>query len=325
MGSRSIRAALALVFAAGLRTLAALSILTWTPAALADEPRKPAPIKPAPAADDDRPVNPHVTPRSDDRRPVNPHAPKAEASAPDAESAKPTPSAVADAGMVDADKALILLAEGNEHWTSGAPANPNIEAARRRAVAEQGQKPFVTILTCADSRLPVERIFDRGVGDLFVVRVAGNVAGPSEVSTIEYGVEHLKTPLLVIMGHTKCGAVAAAASGAAVHGNLARLLASIAPAVDRARRNNPGVDEKQVAALAVKENVWQTVFDLYKASPTVLEMVRHDELRVVGAICDISTGKVEWLGPHPWQAELLDALRDKKEVPEAVGAADPQH
>ncbi|MFZ4576372.1 MAG: carbonic anhydrase, partial [Phycisphaerales bacterium] len=168
---------------------------------------------------------------------------------------------------------------------------------------------FVTVLTCADSRLPVERIFDRGVGDVFVVRVAGNVAGDSETGTIEYGVEHLNTPLLVVMGHTKCGAVAAAASGAQLHGKLAGLIDHIGPAVERARKNNPAADDAQIAQLAITENVWQTVYDLYKSSPEVLEKVENGELKVVGALCDISTGKVEWLGEHPWQSELLTALK----------------
>jgi carbonic anhydrase len=163
-------------------------------------------------------------------------------------------------------------------------------------------------LTCADSRIPVEQVFDQGVGDIFTVRVAGNTAGISETGTIEYGAGHLKTPLLVVMGHTKCGAVGAAASNAPVHGMVAKLVANIQPAVERARRNNPGIDDKQLAAIAVKENVWQTVFDLFKNSDELREMVAHGKLKVVGAVYDIATGKVEFLGEHPWQGELLGAL-----------------
>ena len=119
-----------------------------------------------------------------------------------------------------ADEALALLTQGNQRWVDGTTTNPSTDAERREALAENGQHPFVTILTCADSRIPVERVFDRGVGELFVVRVAGNVAGSSETGTIEYGVGHLKTRLLVVMGHTKCGAVAAACSGAELHGHV---------------------------------------------------------------------------------------------------------
>lgn len=219
-----------------------------------------------------------------------------------------TPSAD---GTVTAEQALTFLTEGNARWVSNSPLAPNTESSRRAEVAENGQSPFVTVLTCADSRLPVERIFDRGVGDVFVVRVAGNVAGGSETGTIEYGLGHLKTPLLVVMGHTKCGAVAAAASGAEVHGHIAELLSQITPAVERARRANPNLTGNELAAASVKENVWQTVFQLFKTSPEFLEAVQGGKVKVVGAVCDISTGKVDWMGEHPWQNELIAAFAPK--------------
>jgi len=207
-----------------------------------------------------------------------------------------------------ADEAIAMLREGNERWVKDSGKNPNTDPARRSAVAEQGQTPFATIITCADSRLPVERIFDRGVGELFVVRVAGNVAGQSETGTVEYGVGHLHTPLIVVLGHTKCGAVAAAASGAEVHGNLAGLISRITPAVDRARRLAPGADDATLVSAAIRENVWQTVFDLLKSSGELRDAASEGKVQIVGAVCDISTGKVEFLGSHPWQSELLTAL-----------------
>ena len=203
---------------------------------------------------------------------------------------------------------LKMLQEGNQRWVLDKDENPNTEPSRRAMVTERGQKPFCSILTCADSRLPVERIFDRGVGEIFVVRVAGNVAGTSETGTLEYANEHLKTPLFVVMGHTKCGAVAAAASGAVLHGALGELVSNIAPAVERVKRNNPEIDEKQIAPLAVKENVWQTITDLLKRSPEMRAAVSKNEIKIVGAVCDIATGKVEWMGEHPWQAELVEAF-----------------
>lgn len=206
-----------------------------------------------------------------------------------------------------ADDALTQLREGNERWVAGTSNHPNTTSQRRAEVA-QGQQPFAAILTCADSRLPAERLFDRGVGDLFVIRVAGNVAGDSETGTIEYGLEHLKAPLLVVMGHTKCGAVAAAASNGELHGKVAGLVAHIKPAVERAQRNNPRANPEDLARLAVKENVWQTIYDLLKESDVCRDKVAAGQVRIVGAICDITTGKVEWLGEHPWQSELLGAL-----------------
>jgi len=129
----------------------------------------------------------HPAPRLSDRKPATAARP-----APAAASRTPEPAAN---DSMDADAALELLREGNARWTSGSCAAPNTDPGRRESVAENGQHPFVTVLTCADSRLPVERMFDRGVGDIFVVRVAGAVAGDAEVGTVEYGVEHLKTPL----------------------------------------------------------------------------------------------------------------------------------
>lgn len=227
----------------------------------------------------------------------------------------PAPKAEAPTEVNDADTALKLLTEGNKRWITGKAESPNATASRRERVAAEGQKPFALVVTCADSRVPCERLFDRGVGDVFTVRVAGNIAGASEMGSVEYAVGHIKPPLMVVMGHTKCGAVAAAASGAQVHGSVKSVVDAISPAVERARRNNPGVEGAELTELAVKENVWQTVYDALRASSEVREAVRSGKLKIVGAVYDISTGEVKWMGEHPWQAELLTAL----EVPAAAG------
>jgi len=219
-----------------------------------------------------------------------------------------TTSAIENTEGLTADEALKLLTEGNARWVATSPNTPNTSVERRKSVADQGQHPFVTVLTCADSRLPVERVFDRGVGDVFVVRVAGNIAGTSETGTIEYGVEHLKTPLLVIMGHTKCGAVSAAATHAEVGGSIAKIVDKIEPAVERAAKSNPGVEGANLVPAAIKENVWQTAFDLLKNSHEVRALVESGKLKIVGAVCDIATDKVEWMGEHPWQKELISAF-----------------
>nr|MCU0688571.1 carbonic anhydrase [Phycisphaerales bacterium] len=190
------------------------------------------------------------------------------------------------------------------------------------------QKPFVSILTCADSRIPVERVFDRGVGELFVVRVAGNVTNTGLTGTLEYGVGHLHTPLLVVMGHSKCGAVKAtidtmspakaggghAAGGGEGHAlppNIEALVASIRPAVERAQKQHPTAEGAELQNLAVRENVWQTIFDLYQNSPDLVKMVDSGKLTVVGAVLDVSTGKVEWMGEHPWQTALVTAFKGR--------------
>lgn len=235
------------------------------------------------------------------------HTEANDAPAPAAAPAAPAP-ATEPSVTVDAAAALTMLKEGNERWASDKEQNPASEPQRRQDLAANGQHPFVTILTCADSRLPVERIFDRGVGEIFTVRVAGNIAGDSEIATIEYGTEHLKTPLLIVMGHTKCGAVAAAVTDAEVHGKVAELVGRIEPAVDRAKRLIGDANPDALAAAAVKENVWQSVTDLLKASSACRALVQNGELQIIGAVCDISTGKVEFMGEHPWQSELVAAF-----------------
>lgn len=230
------------------------------------------------------------------------------------------PASAVEVESVNADLALDLLEDGNARWVSGKIENPNIESARRAELADKGQKPFATILTCSDSRVPVERVFDRGIGDLFVVRVAGNTPGTSEGGTIEYGVEHLHTPVLVVMGHTKCGAVAAAASKASLPGQIGQLVESIKPAVERARVNNPDLDDKALAVAAVRENVWQSIFGLLRNSPVLRDKVRSGELKIVGALYNISEGKVEFMGPHPWQAELVAAFEAREKKREEASA-----
>jgi carbonic anhydrase len=159
-------------------------------------------------------------------------------------------------------------AHGQRPGLSQAP--PNTRTPRRKESsrpAPQGQNPSVTILACSDSRLPVERIFDQGIGDLFVVRVAGNVADGDEIGSIEYGMGHLHTPLLVVLGHTKCGAVTAVASGAAVHGSIPGLVDNIIPAVDAARRKNPTLSGPDLIARAIEENVLISMRDVLAAQP----------------------------------------------------------
>lgn len=218
------------------------------------------------------------------------------------------PSKVETTSSLTAADALKLLKDGNVRWVGGKSTAPNSDASRRRETAENGQEPFVTVISCADSRCPVERLFDRGVGDVFVARVAGNVIGDHEAGTVEYGVEHLHTPLIVVMGHTSCGAVKAAVAGAMPGHNIDSLVAEITPAVTRARTANPEASPEQLLTLAVRENVYQSMFDLLKSSPMTAKFVGEGRVQLVGAVYDISTGKVEFLGQHPWQEQLLSAM-----------------
>ncbi|MGE3106998.1 MAG: carbonic anhydrase [Phycisphaerales bacterium] len=225
----------------------------------------------------------------------------------------------------ETESPLKRLQAGNERWVKEKPAAPNTTASRREETSSGGQKPFATILTCADSRIPVERVFDCGVGDVFVVRVAGNVIGADASGTIEYGAEHLSVPLLVVMGHTKCGAVAAAASGGDPGGNVSQLVEKIAPAVQRAKNASPDADEKQLASLAVRENVMQSIFDLLRTSAAVRELVRAGKIEIVGAVYDVGSGAVEWIGEHPWQDALVDAFDAGRGAKQRHASADAEH
>ncbi len=200
--------------------------------------------------------------------------------------------------------ALRTLREGNARFVTQRPLHPNAGAGRLTETAK-GQHPFAAIVSCADSRVPAELVFDRGIGDLFVVRVAGNVCGATEIGSVEYAVKHLGAPLVVVMGHTQCGAVAAAAEGGAAPGSLPAIVDLIRPAVARARSDHPDLKQEALLASAIRENVWQGVTDLLTKSPILREAVASGKVQVVGALYSIESGRVEWLGPLPDQAKLL--------------------
>lgn len=215
----------------------------------------------------------------------------------------------------DADTALAVLRDGNARWVSGHTQSPRTDESTRRDTAENGQHPFATILTCADSRIPVERVFDRGVGELFVVRVAGNIVAETEAGTMEYGVEHLHTPVIVVMGHTGCGAVKAACEGVDAGGNVRFLLGEIEPAVRRAATMHPSMEGVELLEASVRENVMQSMFDLLATSESIRTNVDNGTVRLVGAVYNISTGEVEWMGEHPWQDGLISVLHDRLGLP----------
>jgi len=211
---------------------------------------------------------------------------------------------------------LTLLKEGNIRYTDGKSFHPNLESARRTELAAAGQEPMATILACSDSRDPVELIFDRGVGDLFVVRVAGNVTGLSELATMEYGVTHLGTPVLIVMGHTKCGAVTAAVKGSELHGHLPSLISLIKPAADKAKLNAP---EEEAVPRAIELNVWQQVENIFARSALLRESVAAGKVQIVGAVYDIATGKVQWLGQHPESDRLVAEAKASLNSPDVHG------
>ncbi len=209
------------------------------------------------------------------------------------------------AAGLTSQQALQKLKDGNERFVTQSREYKNLDKARLTSTSENGQYPFATIIGCSDSRVPIEHIFDVGVGDVFVIRVAGNVCDIDESGSIEYGVDHLKTPLLVVLGHTGCGAVTAVARGDEVHGNIPVLVDNIIPAVDKAKAKYGDHFSDELLSAAIKLNVWQSIEDLLKNSPITAELVKEGSLEIVGAVYNLSTGKVEWLGEHPQQKSLL--------------------
>jgi carbonic anhydrase len=213
------------------------------------------------------------------------------------------------ASGISADEALRLLKEGNARYVEGKPQHPHQDRARRALTAAQGQHPLATVLTCSDSRVPAEIIFDQGIGDIFVIRVAGNVAATDEIGSIEYAVDHLAAPLVVVLGHSQCGAVTAVVDDTKLPPNIASLVAPIKPAVDKARADNPDAAKDVLLQAAITDNVWQAVEDMLRQSPIIREKVKDGRVQVVGALYDLDSGQVQWLGPHPDQAKPVGAKK----------------
>ncbi len=199
------------------------------------------------------------------------------------------------AGLVYAgagEDSLTKLQDGNKRFVSGELSKKDLGEGRRQELTK-GQNPFATVLSCSDSRVAPEIIFDEGLGDIFIVRDAGNVADPVTMGSIEYGVEHLHTPLLVILGHEKCGAVTAALDAKGkTEGNIGAILKKIMPAVHKAKK--AGKDRESTLDLAIQENVRNTYKEVMK-SEIVRELVHKGKLKVVGAEYYLGTGKVEMI------------------------------
>jgi carbonic anhydrase len=210
---------------------------------------------------------------------------------------------------ISADEALRTLKAGNARFMEGKLQHPHQDRARRALTAAQGQHPLATVLTCSDSRAPAEIIFDQGIGDIFVIRIAGNVAATDEIGSMEYAVDHLATPLVVVLGHSQCGAVTAVVDNTKLPPNIANLVAPIQPAVDKARAANPQAAKEVLLKAAITDNVWQALEDMLRQSPIIREKVRGNQVQVVGALYDLDSGQIQWLGPHPDQAKLAGAKK----------------
>lgn len=192
------------------------------------------------------------------------------------ESAQPRNGPVADP--------IAELQRGNSRFADNKPLHPHHDPRWRHDAAVHGQHPWATVVSCSDSRVPVEMIFDAGLGDLFVVRVAGNVIDAHECGSVEYAVEHLHTPLVVIIGHEHCGAVEAVVQGGVGHGDMPHLVDHIKPVVARIRTEHPDWSKDKLLHAAVRENVIHSMNDLLRRSALVREAVAAGKLKVRGGV-----------------------------------------
>lgn len=205
-------------------------------------------------------------------------------------------------------EALRLLQEGNARFLAGKSELTEHDLPHILERSRKGQQPLATVLGCSDSRVPLELVLDQHIGDLFVIRVAGNVVRTATLGTIEYGVDALRTPLLVVMGHTHCGACTAVAEGAELHGHIPQLVAPIGDALAAVRQRYSSLEGAALLNAVIEENVWQSIEDMLRHSAIVRSLVHSGSLKVKGAVYDIESGAVKWLGPHPRQNAIISEL-----------------
>ena len=196
-----------------------------------------------------------------------------------------------------AEEAIELLKEGNERFASDQFANIDV-GTERRAELTKGQNPFAVILGCSDSRTTPTVLFDQGLGDLFEIRIAGNVVDDNAMGSIEYAVDHLHTPLIVVLGHQSCGAVTstveAIENNATAPGSIGSLVDKIKPSVEKIKESHEHIDEKELVEEAILENVKSVTRELEK-SPIIKEKLEKGEVKVIGAKYFLDSGKVEWI------------------------------
>jgi carbonic anhydrase len=202
------------------------------------------------------------------------------------------------APRVPADEALKRLLEGNARYASDVRSLDSLLSHRRKTELMLDQQPFAIILGCSDSRVPAEIVFDQGLGDLFVIRIAGNIVAPSHVGSVEFAATRFGTRLVLVMGHTRCGAVQAALeSGPAdsmnqesIVGRIRRALGNLSPAPD-----GDAAAQERLLEEAVRANVRASAEALRHGSPMLEEMSQSGGLRIVGAVYCLDSGRVEIL------------------------------
>jgi len=203
-----------------------------------------------------------------------------------------TTSAI-DPRRASPEAALAALKAGNHRFANSQVVDHKDNFKRVMATAA-AQYPIASVIGCADSRTPPEVIFDLGLGELFVCRVAGVASGINDVASLEYGSEHLGVPLIVVLGHTNCGAMKAAIADQPLPGSLPHLIDSIRPAVVLARKEHPNADASELLQASTKAMILSEIKKL-EASPVLHELIHEGKLKIVGGIYSVEDGKVTWL------------------------------
>jgi carbonic anhydrase len=200
--------------------------------------------------------------------------------------------------MISARQALARLQEGNHRFAAGTPRQ-TLTGDARRAELLDGQEPFAIILGCSDSRAPAELVFDQGLGDLFVIRVAGNIVAPSQVGSVEFAATRFNTRLVVVLGHTRCGAIQATLDelrrpSGEQSPNLRSIVDRVRPALESLLSLDLNPDMHSLVQQAVRANVRASVDHLRHGSAILEELIANDGLMVVGAEYSLETGEVDF-------------------------------
>jgi carbonic anhydrase len=206
--------------------------------------------------------------------------------------------------MIDAVEALGRLREGNQRFVTDQTATPALSSAARRVALMTGQEPFAIILGCSDSRVPAELVFDQSFGDLFVIRVAGNIVAPSQVGSVEFAASRFGTRLVVVMGHSQCGAVVATLEelqGRPTNQskNLQAIVDRVRPSVETLLAGRRDTDPDTLVREAVRANVRASVNHLRHGSELLEKLIQETGLLVVGAEYSLETGVVEFFDNVP--------------------------
>ena len=206
--------------------------------------------------------------------------------------------------MVSAREALKRLQEGNRRFAASAQGTDTFLSHTRRADLATTQQPFAIILGCSDARVPAEIVFDLGLGDLFVIRVAGNIVAPSQVGSVEFAAARFETRLVVVLGHSQCGAILATLEELRVptdnqSRNLGAIIDRVRPSVEGLCASDLGHDSEALVQQAVRANIRASVNHLRHGSEVLEQLIQDDGLLVVGAEYSLETGVVEFFDGAP--------------------------